>query len=67
MRLVAVAHEFRGSDAMLHVCGLLESLEAGYKEQLADVAAADLSRLQGALKQVKHLRNAILHGTSPRL
>lgn len=64
---LALVREFQGSDVLVHVCGLLDELEAGYKEQLADVAAADLSRLQGALKQVKHLRKAILEGASPRL
>ena len=57
------------TDPMIHIRGLLELLDISYKEQLADVAAEDLARVQGALKQVTSLRNALfgLDGQIPRL
>jgi hypothetical protein len=64
-----VLRNYRETDAMVHVHGLLELLERSYKDELADVAAADLSRVQGALKQVTSLRGAIFGppGMIPRL
>lgn len=61
--------EYRETDALVHVRGLLELLERSYKDELADVAAADLARVQGALKQVTSLRDAVFgrEGLIPRL
>lgn len=66
---VGELRQYAPSDAMVHVRGLLDLLEASYKEQLADVAAADLAKVQGALKQVMCLRDAIfgVEGSVPRL
>lgn len=59
----------RETDSMTQVRGLLDLLDKSYKEQLADVAAVDLARIQGALKQVTSLRDAIFgqEGLIPRL
>ena len=59
----------RETDSMNQVRGLLELLDKSYKEQLADVAAVDLAKIQGALKQVTSLRDAIFgqEGLIPRL
>jgi hypothetical protein len=61
--------DLRETTAMHHVRGLLDDLDSSYKEQLADVAAADLAKVQGALKQVTSLRDAIFgpDGLVPRL
>lgn len=61
--------QYAETDSMVHVRGLLDLLDASYKEQLADVSAADLAKVQGALKQVKSLRDAIFgpEGLIPRL
>lgn len=56
---VAILREYREGEAMLHVLGLLDLVELSYKEQLADVAAEDLHKVQGALKQAKNLREAL--------
>jgi hypothetical protein len=56
---VAVVREYREGDALLHVLGLLELIELSYKERLADVAAEDLHKVQGALRQAKSLKEAI--------
>ena len=65
----AILRDLRETDSMNHVRGLLDLLDRSYKEQLADVAAADLARVQGALKQVTSLRDAIFgpNGMVPRL
>ena len=65
----AILRDLRETDSMNHVRGLLDLLDRSYKEQLADVAAADLARVQGALKQVTSLRDAIFgpNGLVPRL
>ena len=67
--LTKVLRAHRETDSMAHVRGLLDLLDRSYKEQLADVAAADLARVQGALKQVTSLRDAIFgpDGLIPRL
>ena len=64
-----VLREYHETDAMVHVHGLLELLERSYKDELADVVAADLPRVQGALKQVTSLRGALFGspGLIPRL
>lgn len=64
-----ILREYRETDAMVHVRGLLDLLERSYKDDLADVAAADLTRVQGALKQVMNMREAIFgrEGMIPRL
>ena len=64
-----VLRSYRETDSMVHVRGLLELLADSYKEQLADVAAADLAKVQGALKQVTSLRDAVFgpSGLIPRL
>jgi hypothetical protein len=66
---VAAVREYREGDALLHVLGLLELIELSYKERLADVAAEDLHKVQGALRQAKSLKEAIfgLPGSVPLL
>lgn len=65
----AILRQYAETDQMVHVLGLLDLLDASYKEQLADVSAADLAKVQGALKQVNSLRDAIFGpaGLLPRL
>lgn len=67
--LTQILRTHRETDSMNHVRGLLDLLDRSYKEQLADVAAADLAKVQGALKQVTSLRDAIFgnEGLIPRL
>lgn len=67
--LTQILRAHRETDSMNHVRGLLDLLDRSYKEQLADVAAADLAKVQGALKQVTSLRDAIFgnEGLIPRL
>jgi hypothetical protein len=64
-----VLRQYAETDSMVHVRGLLDLLDRSYKEQLADVAAADLAKTQGALKQVTSLRDAVFgpDGLIPRL
>lgn len=56
---VALLREYQGSEQMLQLRGLLVLIEDAYKEQLADVAAGDLLKVQGALKQTRALRESI--------
>lgn len=67
--LTQILRAHRETDSMNHVRGLLDLLDRSYKEQLADVAAADLAKVQGALRQVTSLRDAIFgnEGLIPRL
>lgn len=64
-----VLRQYAETDSMVHVRGLLDLLDRSYKEQLADVTAADLAKIQGALKQVTSLRDAVFgpEGLMPRL
>lgn len=66
----ALLRKLAEGETLGHVRGLLELLDLSYKEQLADVAAEDLARVQGALKQVQAMHNAIfgsIEGQVPRL
>ena len=64
-----ILRQYAETDSMVHVRGLLDLLDRSYKEQLADVTAADLAKIQGALKQVTSLRDAVFgpEGLMPRL
>ncbi len=66
---LSILREYEGSEVMVRICGLLSLIEDSYKEQLADVAAGDLHKLQGALKQARCLRGALTGepGISPLL
>ena len=48
--------QFAGSDGSRALVGLLDALDTRYADQLVDVDAAGLPKLQAAIRQVRALR-----------
>ncbi len=54
------AKEFEGTDLFRHILDLLQAIEDAYKEELIDVSEEGLKHKQGAAKQVRLLRAALI-------